>query len=56
MLVPPSLKGQWQESYLLEMLTDWLRREELETEFLELRSKMRDIYLSWNVSSCDEVG
>ena len=33
-----------------------LRREELKTEFLELRSKMRDIYLSWNVSSCDQVG
>ncbi|KAH9993782.1 cysteine proteinase [Russula vinacea] len=30
------------------------RREELKTEFLELRSKMRDIYLSWNVSSCDQ--
>jgi hypothetical protein len=38
------------------MLTDWFRREELKTEFLELRSKMRDIYLSWNVSSCDQVG
>jgi hypothetical protein len=38
------------------MLTDWFRREELKTDFLELRSKMRDIYLSWNVSSCDQVG
>lgn len=38
------------------MLTEWLRREELKTEFLELRSKMRDIYLSWNVSSSDQVG
>jgi hypothetical protein len=33
-----------------------LRREELKTEFLEIRSKMRDIYMSWNVSSCDQVG
>lgn len=40
----------------MKMLTDWFRREELKTEFLELRSKMRDVYLSWNVSSCDQVG
>lgn len=38
------------------MLTDWFRREELKTEFLELRSKIRDIYMSWNVLSCDQVG
>ncbi|KAI0293067.1 hypothetical protein BC826DRAFT_1016774 [Russula brevipes] len=30
------------------------RREALKSEFLEIRSKMRDIYMSWNVSSCDQ--
>jgi hypothetical protein len=32
-----------------------LRREKLRTEFLEIRSKMQDIYQSWDVSSCDQV-
>ncbi|KAH9981004.1 hypothetical protein BGW80DRAFT_1267806 [Lactifluus volemus] len=31
------------------------RREELESEFLGLRSKMQEIYRSWNVLSCDQT-
>ncbi|KAF8257436.1 hypothetical protein EI94DRAFT_1758186 [Lactarius quietus] len=32
-----------------------LRREELEHEFIELRSKMQDIYRSWHLSSWDQA-
>ena len=39
-----------------EVLTEHLRREELESEFLELRSKMQEIYRSWHLSSWDQVG
>jgi hypothetical protein len=58
MLTPvlPSLQGQQQKSYLVDMLTDHIRREELKAEFLEFRSKMQEIYRSWNVLSCDQVG
>jgi len=39
-----------------ETLTEQFRREELKSEFLELRSKMQRIYRSWHMSSCDQVG
>ncbi|KAF8503303.1 cysteine proteinase [Russula emetica] len=45
---------QMNERHAIACDTFAKRREELKTEFLELRSKMRDIYLSWNVSSCDQ--
>jgi hypothetical protein len=58
MLMPalPSPQGQEQQFYYKETLTEHFRREELEREFLELRSKMQDIYRSWHLSSWDQVG
>jgi hypothetical protein len=49
------IQGKWQGFRVSETLTEYGRRKKLETEFLELRSKMQDIYRSWNVTSCDHV-
>ena len=50
-----SPQGQEHQFHFEEMLTEHFRREELESEFLELRSKMQEIYRSWHLSSWDQV-
>ncbi|KAI9508309.1 cysteine proteinase [Russula earlei] len=45
---------QMNQSHADACATFATRREALRNEFLELRSKIQDIYRSWHVSSCDQ--
>ncbi|KAI0306325.1 hypothetical protein B0F90DRAFT_1688970 [Multifurca ochricompacta] len=46
---------QMNQSHAEACATYTARREELKAKFLALRSKMQEIYRSWNVSSCDQA-
>ncbi|KAH9954829.1 hypothetical protein BJV74DRAFT_891746 [Russula compacta] len=45
---------QMNQSHADACATFTTRREELRTEFLDFRSKIQEIYRSWNLSSCDQ--
>ncbi|KAH9998092.1 cysteine proteinase [Russula compacta] len=45
---------QMNQSHADACATFTTRREELGTEFLDFRSKIQEIYRSWNLSSCDQ--